>query len=54
MTQEQLGGLIDTPGNTIARWEREELPIAKMRQLKLALSAILRPESAFKIVSAKE
>lgn len=56
LTQEQLGDLIDIPRNTIARWEREELPIAKMRQLELALSAILRPESerAFKIVFSEE
>ena len=56
MTQEQLGDLIDTPRNTIARWERDELPIAKARQLELALSAILRPEVArsFKIVFSEE
>lgn len=56
LTQEQLGGLIDIPRNTIARWEREELPIAKMRQLELALSAILRPESdrSFKIIFSEE
>jgi len=52
LTQEQLGELIDIPRNTIARWEREELPIARVRQLELALSAILRPEveRGFKIV----
>jgi DNA-binding XRE family transcriptional regulator/uncharacterized protein YuzE len=52
LTQEQLGDLIDVPRNTVARWEREELPIAKVRQLELALSAILRPrvERAFEIV----
>lgn len=43
LTQEQLGDVIDVPRNTIARWEREELPIAKERQLELALSSILRP-----------
>ena len=45
LTQEQLGALIDIPRNTIARWEWDELPIAKARQLELALSAILRPET---------
>lgn len=52
LTQQQLGELIEIPRNTIARWEREELPIAKVRQLELALSAILRPEvdRGFKIV----
>lgn len=56
MTQEQLGALIDIPRNTIARWERNELPIAKTRQLELALSAILRPETnrSFKIVFSEE
>lgn len=44
LTQEQLGDLIEVPRNTIARWEREELPIAKVRQLELSLSAILRPQ----------
>jgi DNA-binding XRE family transcriptional regulator/uncharacterized protein YuzE len=44
LTQEQLSELIEIPRNTIARWEREELPIAKVRQLELALGAILRPE----------
>ncbi len=52
LTQEQLGNVIDVPRNTIARWEREELPIAKERQLELALSSILRPsvERRFEIV----
>src|SRR5205809_908507 len=56
MTQQQLGDLIDTPRNTIARWERDELPIAKARQLELALSAILRPETdrSFKIVFSEK
>jgi transcriptional regulator with XRE-family HTH domain/uncharacterized protein YuzE len=51
LTQEQLSELIEIPRNTIARWEREELPIAKVRQLELALGAILRPEvdRSFKI-----
>lgn len=44
LTQERLGDLIEVPRNTIARWEREELPIQKARQLELALSAILRPQ----------
>jgi DNA-binding XRE family transcriptional regulator/uncharacterized protein YuzE len=44
LTQKQLGELIEVPRNTIARWEREELPIAKIRQLELALNAILRAE----------
>jgi DNA-binding XRE family transcriptional regulator/uncharacterized protein YuzE len=52
LTQQQLGELIEIPRNTIARWEREELPIAKVRQLELALSASLRPavDRSFKIV----
>ena len=52
LTQDQLGELIEVPRNTIARWEREELPIAKVRQLELALSAILRPQvdRSFEIV----
>jgi DNA-binding XRE family transcriptional regulator/uncharacterized protein YuzE len=56
LTQEQLGDLIEVPRNTIARWEREELPIAKVRQLELALSAILRPatDRSFKIVFSDE
>jgi DNA-binding XRE family transcriptional regulator/uncharacterized protein YuzE len=43
LTQEQLGKLIDIPRNTIARWEREELPIEKVVQLELALRTITRP-----------
>ncbi|HUP62930.1 MAG TPA: helix-turn-helix domain-containing protein [Thermoanaerobaculia bacterium] len=43
LTQEQLGRLIDIPRNTIARWEREELPIEKVVQLELALKTITRP-----------
>jgi len=56
LTQDQLGDLIDVPRNTIARWEREEMPIARMRQLELALSAILRPsvERRFEIVFSDE
>ena len=56
LTQEQLGALIDIPRNTIARWERDELPIAKARQLELALSAILRPDMdrSLKIVFSEE
>lgn len=56
LTQQQLGDLIEIPRNTIARWEREELPIAKVRQLELALRAILRPEvdRGFKIVFSDE
>jgi DNA-binding XRE family transcriptional regulator/uncharacterized protein YuzE len=56
LTQEQLGDLIEVPRNTIARWEREELPIAKVRQLELALSAILRPatDRTFKVVFSDE
>jgi transcriptional regulator with XRE-family HTH domain/uncharacterized protein YuzE len=56
LTQEQLGALIDIPRNTIARWERDELPIAKTRQLELALSALLRPEAdrTFRIVFSEE
>jgi DNA-binding XRE family transcriptional regulator/uncharacterized protein YuzE len=52
LTQGQLGDVIDVPRNTIARWEREELPIAKERQLELALSSILRPrvENRFELV----
>jgi len=44
LTQEQLGDLIEVPRNTIARWERDELPIARARQLELALSGVLRPQ----------
>lgn len=43
LTQEQLGALLDIPRNTIARWERGELPIEKIVQLGLALKAITRP-----------
>lgn len=43
LTQERLGKLIDVPRNTIARWEREELPIEKVVQLELALKTIMRP-----------
>jgi len=43
LTQEQLGKLLDIPRNTIARWEREEMPIEKIVQLELALRTITRP-----------
>lgn len=41
MTQEQLGGALEIPRNTIARWERGELPIEKSRMLSLALQSIM-------------
>jgi len=43
LTQEQLGKFIGIPRNTIARWEREELPIERVVQLELALRTITRP-----------
>lgn len=56
LTQEQLGKLIGIPRNTIARWEREELPIEKVVQLELALKAITRPAvtQQFEIVFSDE
>jgi DNA-binding XRE family transcriptional regulator len=41
MTQQQLGNALEIPRNTIARWERDELPIEKSRLLELALRALL-------------
>lgn len=56
LTQEQLGNLLDIPRNTIARWEREELPIERVVQLELALKAITRPSLRvqFEIVFSDE
>ncbi|HEV8661308.1 MAG TPA: helix-turn-helix domain-containing protein [Thermoanaerobaculia bacterium] len=41
MTQQQLGDALEIPRNTIARWERDELPIEKSRLLELALRALV-------------
>lgn len=41
LSQQELGALLEIPRNTIARWERDELPIEKSRLLELALSALL-------------
>ncbi|HEY3052073.1 MAG TPA: helix-turn-helix domain-containing protein [Thermoanaerobaculia bacterium] len=41
LTQQQLGDALEIPRNTIARWERDELPIEKSRLLELALRALL-------------
>jgi len=40
LTQEQLAALLDVTANTIARWERNEVPIKHAKMLKLALSAL--------------
>ncbi len=56
LTQDRLAALIEVPRNTIARWERDEMPIEKARQLELALSALFRPtvQRRFEIVFNEE
>lgn len=41
MTQKQLGAALDIPVNTIARWEREEMPIEHGKLLWLAIDQLL-------------
>lgn len=41
MTQEMLADLLEIPRNTIARWERDELAIEKLRLLELALASLI-------------
>lgn len=40
LTQAQLSAALDIPKNTIARWERGELPIQHPTMLRLALQQI--------------
>ena len=39
LSQAELGEKLGVPANTIARWERGELTIARPRMLRLALQA---------------
>jgi transcriptional regulator with XRE-family HTH domain len=41
LTQQQLSAALEIPVNTIARWERDEMPIEKRRLLELALTALV-------------
>lgn len=41
MTQQKLGDALGVPRNTIARWERDDMPIEKPQLLSLALRGLV-------------
>jgi transcriptional regulator with XRE-family HTH domain/uncharacterized protein YuzE len=41
MTQQELGEALGVPRNTIARWERDDMPIEKPQLLSLALRGLV-------------
>jgi len=51
LTQEALAEMLEIPRNTIARWERDELAIEKVRLLELALAALTGHQGKTEIAS---